>query len=261
MLVMIPKRFPKARSPFERKENENGDYVVYDEVTDEFEWVFDQAKEVEAIEKLHGTNCAIEIDRHKHGGFYVSDVATRMGSREMNGLEVFGPNKNHHYIARGVQNMIQRGYHEHLIQEYVEDGGRWFFGELIGPKFHGNPHEMDEHLFVPFDWLRDKCEYRSYGKYDTSFEAIRDWFRGEENGLFSLFASRMHGRDLESSLPDNGTFVEGLIFVHPEHDAPIRTFDLETDEDNFACTKIAKLRRDMFEGFQNDDWSMTQYGH
>jgi len=38
---MEVKRFPKVKSPFKRQEDENGDYVVYDEINDGFEWVFE----------------------------------------------------------------------------------------------------------------------------------------------------------------------------------------------------------------------------
>jgi hypothetical protein len=257
----IPDRFYKVASPYEREENENGDYVVDPDgsfigVQNGYEWVFDRAEEVEAIEKLDGTNMGIYIGEHEHGGLSVLDVATRMGDKSMNRVEPFGPRTNHHYIARAVQNSVRRGYVEWLAGEY---GNGWYFGEAVGPKFQDNPHEIDEHLFVPFDWMQDKLEYQSYGRYDTNPEAIRDWFAGEENGLFSLFASRMHGQDLESSRPMNGTFVEGLILVHPDFDGRIRPQDM-TVEDG-SVNEIVKLRRDMFESFQNEVWPMTKWGH
>jgi hypothetical protein len=257
----IPDRFPKVAAPYERVENKHGDYVVDPDgeflgVKPEYEWVFDRADEVEAIEKVDGTCMCVYIGEHEHGGLSVLDVATRMGDKSMNRVEPFGPRTNHHYIARGVQNSVRRGYVEWLADEY---GGGWYHGECVGPKFQSNPHRLDENLFIPFDWIRDKLEYQSYGKYDTSPSAIRDWFAGEENGLFSLFASRMHGQDLEASRPMNGTFCEGLILVHSDFDGRIRPRDM-TVEDG-AVNEIVKLRRDMFEQFQNDEWSMTRWGH
>lgn len=258
----IPTRFPKVASPYHRSVNSDGDYVVDPDgmfigTQSRFEWVFTEADEVEAIEKLDGTNMAIHIADHEHGGLYVDEVATRMGDKSMNRVDPFGPVTNHHYIARAVQNSIRRNYVQFLEDEY---GTGWFFGEAVGPKFQGNPHELDEHLFVPFDWMRDKLEYESYGQYPTNFEAIRDWFRGEDNGLFSLFASRMHGQDLNASLPQNGTFVEGLILIHPDFEGRIRPQDIEVD-DNGQATQLAKLRRDMYDGFQTDEWPMTKWGH
>lgn len=258
----IPKRFPKVESPYRRDENSNGDYVVDPDggfcgVKSKFEWVFDRADEVEAVEKLDGTNCAVYVE-HKHGEWSVTDVATRMGNKEMQRALPFGPKTNHHYITRAVQNSVRRGYVRLVANEHGEG---WFFGEAVGPKFQDNPHELDEHLFVPFDWLRDKCAYTSYGKYDTSPEAIRDWFRGEDNGLFSLFASRMHGQDLEASRPANGTFVEGIIFVAPWFEGRIRPADLTVGNGGQSVKELSKVRRDMFQPFQDDEWPLTKWGH
>lgn len=47
----IPLRFPKVHSPFEREENEDGEYVVYDEVNDGFDWVFENPN-VKCVEKI-----------------------------------------------------------------------------------------------------------------------------------------------------------------------------------------------------------------
>jgi hypothetical protein len=257
----IPERFPKVESPYHRSENDDGDYVVDPDgqfigTKQKFEWVTHRADEVEAIEKLDGTNMAVYVE-HKHGDFAVTKAATRMGNKRMNEVLPLGPKTNHHYITRAIQNSIRRGYIYNVATEYGEG---WFFGEAVGPKFQGNPHALKEHLFVPFDWVRDKLEYKSYGDYPTNFGAIRDWFRGEENGLFSLFASRMHGQDLASSRPQNGTFVEGIMFLHPEFDGQIKPADLTTD-DNDRINEMAKLRRDMHDGFQKDEWPMTEWGH
>jgi hypothetical protein len=256
-MTQIPNRFPKVESPYRRAENTWGDYVVDPDgsflgTKQKFEWVFDRAEEVEAIEKLDGTNVAVAIDQFGD----VVDVATRMGDKSMNEIDVYGTT-NHHYIVRGVQNSVRRGY----IEYCSELGDGWFFGELIGPKMQGNPHDVDEHLFVPFDWMRDKLEYKSYGKYDTSPDAIHDWFAGDENGLFSLFASRIHGQDLEASRPINGTFVEGLILITPNYDGRIHPEHLTLGNGGQSVKELAKIRRDMYQNFQNDVWPMTEYGH
>lgn len=264
MSIEIPQRFPKVQSPYHRAENSNGDYVVNPDgqfigVNSRFEWAFNRADEVEAIEKLDGTNMAVYIDEHEHGGYSVQDVATRMGDKSMNRVDPFGPRTNHHYIARAVQNTIRRGYIDQLVEQY---GTGWFFGEALGPKFQGNPHQLDEHLFVPFDWLRDKCQYKSYGKYPTHFDAISSWMSGEgESGIFSLFASRMHGQDLDASRPDNGTFIEGLILIHPDFEGRIRPADLTEPDDQHGVNELVKIRRDMWDQFQKDQWPLTKWGH
>lgn len=265
METEIPDRFYKVASPYRRAEDSDGNYVVDPDgsflgVADGYEWVFDRADEVEAIEKIDGGNMSVRVSEHEHGGYYIDDVATRMGDRSMNRVEPFGPITNHHYIARAVQNTIQRGYVEQLTDEY---GTGWYYGEAVGPKFQGNPHQLAEHLFIPFDWLRDKCEYNSYGEYPTDFESIQDWFRGEDNGLFSLFANRMHEKDLAASRPENGTFCEGIIFLHPDFEGRIGPDWMNTEQTGHyeKATQIAKIRRDMFSGFQNDEWPMTGWGH
>lgn len=233
----IPARFPKVQAPYERSDNENGDYTVDPEVMDGYEWVFDRAEEVDAVEKLHGTNIAVKLE---HGD--VVDAATRMGNREMNELNPFADDANHHYITRGVQNSIRRGY------LYKWNNG-WLFGELVGPKFHGNPYELDEHLFIPFDWLREHCSYNSYGEYSTEFDAISDWFK---EGLFSLFYSRIHGTSLDDARVSNGVFVEGVVFVHPDFHGRIKTDNLDTYSTasyDAVASELAKLRRDMYDWY------------
>ena len=153
----IPERFPKVQSPYHRAEDSDGDYTIEASrefadgyLRDECAWLVERAADVEAIEKLDGTNMAIHIGEHEHGGLSVTDVATRMGDKSMNRVDPFGPRTNHHYISRAVQNAISRGYTDQLADEY---GTGWFFGEAVGPKFQGNPHELDEHLFIPFEWV------------------------------------------------------------------------------------------------------------
>lgn len=255
----IPRRFPKVASPYFRSEDDNGNYTIDPySVKPKFQWVFDRADEVEAIEKLDGTNCVVYADgngsvKMGHDGVPAwTGVMTRMGDKSMQFADPFG-SRNHQRVFRGVQNAVNRGYLERLTG--------WQFGEVVGPKIQGNPHELDDYLFVPFEWLRDKCQYESYGRYDTDYSAIRDWLRGGENGIFSLFATRMHSQSLEESRPDHGAFVEGLIFVHPDFDGQIRTSDLTLGNDGNKCKELAKLRRDMFSEYYENDWPINERRH
>ena len=256
-----PIRFPKVSSPFVRENNENQDYVVTDQVNDgfegnDFEWVFND-DDVVAIEKIHGTNCCVEIEQTETG--LDIEAYTRYGYQPMQKVDPYGPNSEHHYITHAVQNSLQRGYLDRL-------GDGVHYGEVVGPKIHGNHYELDERLFIPFSWLKDKCSYNSWGKYPKTFGSIKRWF---ENELFSLFYSQMHGADLIESSVSNGTFCEGVVFAKKdetfqESDLDFVEVEFENDdgsvEERKFSTNLAKLRRDMFEGYRNGKWPVNRRG-
>jgi hypothetical protein len=244
-------RFPKVLSPFTRSEDEHGCYTVNDEVNDGFEWVF-ATDDVLAVEKLHGTNCAVRITESETG--LQIEPWTRHGSEGMNRVEPFGPTVQHR-LTRAFQNSLRRGYLDEL-------GEGVHYGEVVGPDFHGNAYELSENLFIPFQWLVEKCSYRSWGKYPKTLDSLREWFSTE---LFSLFYSRLNGTDLETASVANGTFCEGIVFVHP--DASYRESEMTMTEQSLGggryrkvASNLAKLRRDMFAGYQHDEWPMTHYG-
>lgn len=237
-MTQAPERFPKVKSPYVRNHNDDGDYLVTSTVQDGYEWVFDKAKDVDAVEKIHGENTAIKITNGE-----VTSVSVRRGDRIMDEINPYSSDPSTHYTVRGVQNSIRRGY----IDDLEDD---WHFGELVGPKIHNNMYDLDEHLFIPFEWLRDKCTYNSYGEYSTEFKDISQWF---ENGLFSLFYMRMHSASIKEASVDNGTYVEGIIFVHPDMNSSYTPESIETtDSENYksVATNICKLRRDMFDWFR-----------
>ena len=239
----MAQRFPKVHSPFEREENEDGEYVVYDEVNDGYEWVFEN-DDVLAVEKLDGTNCAVELEHGEHG--LELEAWTRHGHESFQVAEPYGQFA-HRRIVRAVQNSMRRGYLDGL-----EDGVH--YGESVGPAFQGNPHELDENLFIPFSWLVDKCSYNSWGKYPKDFDTISGWF---EEDLFSLFYSRMHGTDLQDASVSNGTFCEGIIFLHPGGGYTQEGIDPEEEELSSGVYRkyephMAKLRRDMFDWFEGE---------
>jgi len=243
-MTINPPRFPKIHSPFKRKENEDGEYVVYDEVSDGYEWVF-QNDDVLAVEKLHGTNTAVRIRQGEHG--LLLDGYTRHGPEPFQQVDPYSADYHHRRICRAIQNSYRRGYLDEL-------GEGVFYGETVGPDFHGNEHELEENLFIPFDWLVDKCSYKSWGKYPKDFETISGWF--EEN-LFSLFYARMHGTSFETASVENGTFCEGIIFIRPDAQYNAQSIELEEEElSNGMYRKyapnMAKLRRDMFGWFEGE---------
>ena len=248
-----PMRFPKVKSPFKREEDKDGNYVVYDEVNDGFEWVFEN-DDVIAVEKLHGSNCCVDIEYGEQGKEIRS--YTRHGHEPMQEVEPYSSMTEHHWLTRAFQNSLRRGYLDGL-----DEGVH--YGEVVGPDFHGNAHELDENLFIPFEWLADKCAYKSWGKYPKTFDALKNWFNEQ---LSSLFYARMHGTDLDTASVSNGTFCEGIIFLHPEGTYNEDSIYTEEEELNDGLYRKyspyhAKLRRDMFSGYKKKEWPMTDYSN
>lgn len=235
---MKPKRFPKIKSPFNREENNANEYVVYDEVTKGYDWVFEN-EEVKAVEKIDGTNCAVVVDNGS-----IESVWTRYGSKPFQRVATYG-SPTHHHIVRAVQNSIQRDYLD--LDEGVH------YGEAVGVHFQGNPHELSEDLFLPFNWLVEHCQYESWGKYPKDYETIEKWFRDD---LFSLFYSKMHGVDLDTASVSNGTYCEGIMFVHPDYkyteDIESVTEQVEDGTEREVGIHFAKLRRDMYEWYDGE---------
>jgi hypothetical protein len=210
MTDIKPTDFPKLESPYKR-ENEEGEYIVQPEIQSGYEWVFSDTDNVKAVEKLHGSNVSIIVEDGQ-----VKEAWTRIGEETINKVHPYSP--QHERIAEGIAKAQKKGW----LDGY-EDGQH--FGEIIGEKFHNNPYDINGHLFVPFDYLRDKVYFKSYGKYPTDFESIRDWFQE----LTPLFYSRVH--DLSFDEAEEDGFIEGIVFTH---------------EDG----RMAKLRRNMFKFYE-----------
>lgn len=193
---------PKIKSPFVRAVVD-GAYVVTPEVESGYEWVFEDPR-VLAVEKLHGTNVSIVID-----GGEVREVYNRTTR-----VPFFSKGKG--MIMEGLLESFKRGYCD------LPDGQH--FGELVGPLLQGDPHQVGKHLWIPFaTYARKKLAYKSFHTHPKTFDGLSGWFR---EGLFSLFATRIHGEP-----PNRERFVEGIVFTHPDG-------------------RMAKLRRDMFSWFE-----------
>jgi len=176
---------PKLLSPFVRKMDEEGNYVVTPEITPGYEWVFED-ESVMAIEKLHGTNVSVIIE---HGQIIAVFNRTER-------IPFFNKGKRH--IIDAVQESYTRGYMENLLD------GQWF-GEVIGPKINGNPYKLEKCIWIPFATLAQKhLRYKSWGKYPKDFETLSEWFKE----LMPLYAL-MQGQK-------EGGFVEGIVFTHPD---------------------------------------------
>lgn len=195
---------PKIDSPFVRKENKNGDYVITNEINEGYEWVFENDNVI-ACEKLDGTNVSVVI-RDGH----VTSVYNRKSR-----VPAFNSSKS--YITKGILNSMNRGYLN------LEDG-QWY-GELIGAKVRGNPYDLDEHLWIPFQRYSWKhLSYKSWNKYPKTFDNINKWFK---DGLIPLFYSNIHGINFDEA--KEKCKPEGIVFTDPK------------------TKKMAKLRYDMFE--------------
>ena len=203
--------FPKIKSPFVRKKI-NGHYVVTPEIEKGYEWVFEE-EGVQAVDKLHGSClCCLfkagilqSIDNRTTRVIPEPCISTNMNSNETRMIE-------------GVINAISRKW---IPKSFT---GR-LYGELVGPSINGNIHLLDEHYFVPFDWLKKHSKWNTWfeNRYPKDFESISEWFKD----LTSLFTYRMtHATD----------YAEGLVFYSKDG-------------------KLAKIRRDMFSWYYTEKYS------
>lgn len=193
--------FPKIQSPFIR-EMINRTYVVTSKITEDMSWVFED-ESVLAVEKIHGTCCAVVVE---------NGVVSSLFNRT-NRIPFIGGTLSK-ALTEGVNNALSKNRFS------LVDGIYW--GELIGPKVQKNDYQLEEHEWLPFEWMRSHLTYNSWHKYSKTFENISEWFKKpiEEGGIFSLF---MKKRGLNQQ-------PEGLVFTHPDG-------------------RMAKLRRDMFDWF------------
>ena len=178
--TQIMKDMPKLHSPFVR-DHIDGAYVVTDEITEGYDWVFD-CEDVVAVEKLNGTNVSILVNQGMVQGIWNRTT------------QVPFINKGKQFIIEGVQNAFERGWLKELF-----DGQH--FGELIGGKVAKNPHSVPEHLFVPFNRLMKTCTMRSWHWFLHEPAEISDWMRTLET---------MFGKKYGSE------YLEGVVFYHPD---------------------------------------------
>lgn len=177
------KDMPKLHTPFKRKMNENGDYVCYNEIDEDYRWVFED-NSVVAVEKLDGTNVSIIIENGK-----ITRIFNRTGE-----VPFFGSGKR--FIIEAVMNAYDKGYCNFTDGQY--------FGEVLGPKVQGNPYKLTEPIWIPFSsYAKQKLAYKSWGKYPKDFDTISEWFKE----LMPLFALQRG---------DKEGFVEGVVFTHKD---------------------------------------------
>jgi len=198
------RNFPKIHSPFVREKTKKG-YFVTKKIDPDYSWVFKE-KDVIATDKIDGTNVGVRIEKGN---------ITRVFNRETEKF-IFNINQGKWEGAcmEGISKAIQRGWLKNMEGDV--------YGELIGEIFNGNRHQITGHLFVPFEYLKEKCSWHSWvqNKYPKDFDTINEWFKE----LPSLFNKKLGLSDINA---------EGIVFYRPNGD-------------------MAKLRRDMYDWYSGE---------
>ena len=194
--------FPKIQCPFVRQDID-GKWKVTDKITPYFDWVF-KDDGVIATDKLDGTNiCCI----FEQGILQCVDNRTN----RLIAQPCLSANwrTDTYRVVEGVLQAMKRGW----IDKFFT--GR-MYGELVGPTVNKNLHNLDMHLFVPFDYIKQHCHWKSWSanKYPKTFDSIKKWFED----LPSLFTKRITKQEGPA---------EGIVFYRKDG-------------------RMAKLRRDMF---------------
>ncbi len=218
--------FPKVECPFVRKTfkvnkddfKKHGSrlklrtpevYLVTNEINPGFEWVIDDPDTI-AVEKLDGTNVKIKTEKGR---------LTALQNRK-NVIDPLLIMKGKAFIVEGVFMAIQKGY----VEENQEQAG-----EVIGPKLQGNPYQLDNHIWYPFEKAIKHLKYKSFHEHERTLENFSAWFKDH---LKSLHHSKRVGYD-------NADFAEGVVFYNLKRKAEKKSY-------------MAKLRRDMFDWFYSD---------
>jgi len=192
---------PKLESPFVRNMI-NREYIVSSKITSWYEWVFED-NDVIAMEKLNGTNISIEIKDKK---------PVRIQNR-LNKVAFWDKSKAH----------IIEWIYESFYKWYLDLSDWVYFWELRWPKLQWNPYDLDKHIWIPFfTYAKQSLAYKSWWKYETSFNSISNWFKGDD--IFSLYYRKIHKWTKKKP--------EGIVFYSP------------------SKNKLAKLRLDMFDWYK-----------
>ena len=218
--------FPKIECPFVRKTfpvnkdhfKQHGRklqlrnpevYLVTDEINPGYEWVLDDPETI-AVEKLDGTNVKLKTEDGRL-------MALQNRKNVFDPLQIL---KGKAFIIEGVFTAIQKGF----VEDNLEQAG-----EVIGPKLQGNPYNLDNHIWYPFEKAIKHLKYKSFHEHERTLENFSQWFKSH---LKSLHHSKRVGYD-------NADFAEGVIFYNLKRKAENKSY-------------MAKLRRDMFDWYYSD---------
>lgn len=184
-------------------------YLVTPEIQEGYEWVFND-KDTIAVEKLDGTNVKL---------FTEGGRLTQLQNRK-NVIDPLQIIKGKSFIIEGIFTAIQKGY--------VELDGEQA-GEVIGPKLQGNPYNLQNHIWYPFEKAIKHLKYKSFHQHEPTFDNFSVWFKDHLKSLLSV-------KDVGY---ENAVMAEGVIF-----------YNLKRREE--GKTYMAKLRRDMFDWYYSD---------
>ena len=187
-------------------------YLATPEINPEYEWIFNCMDTV-ATEKLDGTNVSIKTENGRL--VYVQNRKNILDPLQV----IKGPS----FIIEGIFRAISKGY---IKQDEIN------YGEVVGPKLQGNPYKLDNHIWVPFDYILEHYAYSSFIKQERTFNNFSSWF---QHGLRSRFYMKKHKCAFADSV-----FAEGIVFYNMYR---------KVNNLSWRC----KLRRDMFE------WYYTPY--
>lgn len=227
------KDMPKLESPFEREEI-NGKYVCVPKIRDEYRWIF--TNEALAVEKLDGTNVSLIIENKK-----IKEIFNRQ-----NPIEIF---------KKGTKRFIESIYEsmEKGIFDLSKLADGQYFGELVGPQVNANPYNLENHVWLSFDYLKDNCYFKFWDNFvqelqnlnaesivddEEIFKKLSDCFKG----LWSLYKRRrgIKGEAVGENTKFEGMAAEGIVFYRK--DVEIKFPYIENN--------VCKLRRDMFDWFK-----------
>lgn len=196
------KNFPKLYCPFIR--NPQNKFLVTNLIDKDFSWFL--ADGVKAVDKIDGSGCCVFIQDGNISRFFNR-------TEEKFALNIYQTNF-HAYLLEGVARAISN--------HWINKEG-FIYGELIGETINKNRHQIKGHLFVPFNYLCEYCQWNSWlnNKYPKDYKSISKWFKDE---LPSLFNEKMKLPEIKA---------EGLVFYHP---------------DGRKC----KLRRDQFKWYKEE---------
>ena len=174
-----------------------------------------------ATEKFDGTNCSVLIE----------DGQVKAVMNRKNRIDIW---KSHKMYYDGIKRAIDEKKFE---PERLKDGQ--YFGELIGEKINGNPHRLNGHLFLPFDYLKKHYTFKFY--YDWLDEKLSESKIIIDNLtdkiIFDKFSELFYNlKSLYFRKFKEEKYPEGIVF-----------WNRETGD---KC----KLRIDMFDWFDKKHW-------
>jgi hypothetical protein len=193
--------YPKLHSPFIRKETSEG-YFCTEEIDENEKWFLEDG--VIAVDKIDGTNIAVLFHNNE-----LYKVFNRTSEKRL-------LNKNSSNWSLACMEGIMTALSRNWCKNFEND--KYYYGELVGPIVNGNRHKLNKHYWVPFEYLKEHCFWKSWSenKYPKTYKDIKEWFKE----LPSLFSMRINKGEK--------VLAEGLVFYH---------------SDGRRC----KLRRDMFD--------------